>query len=125
MKKALLFVVLCGTIVTFGCSKKEEPVSGQIQNLPDRNQAMSEPSVEKGPVQIGVGICDSFLEKYRKCVAELPDKIRGSMQKGLDRTEQAWKTNVDNSTDQNKLIESCKQMEASVSKIMKAQGCIW
>lgn len=123
MKKQLSFALMIGALSFYGCSKKDEP---QVtENLPDRSAAIAEPSIAEGPVQIGVDICDSFLEKYRVCVAKLPDRIRGSMQKGLDKTEVAWRAAVERSKDQSALKESCEKMESSISKSMKSQGCTW
>ncbi len=124
MKKELFAFLLCSAVIA-GCSKKEEQTTGQVKNVTEPAVGMSEPTVEKAPPKVGVDICDSFLEKYRTCVAELPEDMKASMQQGLDRTEQAWKALVEKATDQQKLVDSCQQMEASVSKVMKAQGCIW
>lgn len=110
----LLFAIL------IACEKKEPEAPVEPPLFVGNDSEPVNPEIK-----IGVESCDRLLEKYRRCLAKLPESTRQSMQVGLTKAEQTWIKTSKQPNSEAKLTSACKKMDESLSQVMKAQGCQW
>lgn len=118
----LITIIAAVTLLTalVACGKKEPDVLEEPPLLVGNDSEPINPEIK-----IGVDSCDNLLEKYRRCLARLPDNTRQSMQIGLTRAEQTWIKISKKPNSEERLTRACEKMDTGLAQAMQAQGCQW
>jgi hypothetical protein len=74
--------------------------------------------------EIGVESCDTYIEKYSRCVMTLPAKARSQLIEALSESAAAWK-DAANGPVREKLSDACAAAIDSAAKATAPLGCEW
>ena len=76
--------------------------------------------------KLGVAECDSFLEKYEKCVmTKFPEGSRKQAIDAMVQTTASWKDLAKTDSGKQALAQGCKQADEQTKQAMSQFGCEW
>ncbi len=76
---------------------------------PAADPGRARPTPEPIAAVTGVAECDRFLDRYRRCLARLPEEMRPGIETALQAWEGSWRTMSANPASQGNLAAMCSR----------------
>ncbi len=90
-----------------GATEPATPATASPATTTEPAAARPSPAARPFAEVTGVVECDRFLERYRQCLARLPEEMRPGMETALQAWEGSWKTMAASPTSGGNLAAMC------------------
>lgn len=76
--------------------------------------------------EIGVDVCDDYVETYLRCISEnTPQELSAEYVEAFVATQEAWKVDVQDEDARAQLVETCTRAAAAARESTRPYGCEW